>query len=181
MKVATDPRLLTILWGSFAVVVTALLVIYGLDCQVLNVGAPVRWLGMVGAGVVSCVSGVALVIGVRRRVPVIHLLGAIVAANAAVTASAFAWFSFMNRGLDTSSARSCSAVVTWRGWVGGRKGPAHFALKVSRTPSVDVETLVDVDWQHHFMLDVGAPVVVTTHAGALGGEWCDVDCVRSPW
>ena len=29
----------------------------------------------------------------------------------------------------------------------------------------------------HFTLDAGAPIVVTTHAGALGDEWCAKDCV----
>jgi|HubBroStandDraft_6_1064221.scaffolds.fasta_scaffold935382_1 hypothetical protein len=183
MKLATELRLDRLLFACLAVVLVAVAVSGSLPCQVVSAGDLSSRLRQVMAAGLGCLWCAALVIGIRRRIPVVRLLAGVFVASAAFWAIATVSVSYLNCTLDRSPPRSCSAVVTWRGWLGRGKGPSRFALKVSRTPSVAKETLVYVDWQHHFTLDVGAPVVVTTYAGALGDEWCAEDaeeCVRSP-
>jgi AraC-like DNA-binding protein len=175
MKLPTNVRRNWLLYACLVIVVVSLLVFNCLPCQVLHEGR-VRYVVSAALGCASCA---ALVIGIVRRVA-IRRLAEIFASSAALTAVVLVSISSLNWMLDRSAPRSCSAVVTWRGWVGGSKGPSRFALKVSRTPFVETETLVDVDWQHHFTLDVGVPVVVTTYPGALGDEWCVEDCVGTP-
>jgi hypothetical protein len=183
MKLATNLRLGRLLSVCLAVVLATLVVSSSLRCQVVNAGDLSSRLRLVLSAGLGCLSCAALFIGIRRRIPVLRLLAGVFAASAALGAMVSVSISYLNCTLDMSPPRSCSALVTWRGWLGGAKGPSRFALKVSRTPSVAKETLVYVDWSHHFALDVGALVVVTTHAGALGDEWCAEDsagCVRSP-
>jgi hypothetical protein len=181
MKWAPELRLDRLLIACLAVVVAALAVYGSLPFQVVNTGALSGRLQLVISAGLGCLSCAALVIGTRRRVEVPRLFTGVFVVNVALWAIMSVSISLLNCALDRSPPRSCSALVTWRGWLGGQKGPSRFAFKVSRTPSVAKETLVYVDWEHHFMLAVGAPVVVTTHAGALGDEWCvEEDCVRSP-
>ncbi len=175
MQLPPNLRRDRLIYACFAVVIVALLVSSRLPCQELHEGR----LRQVVSAWLGCVSFAALVIGISRRQ--LRLFAEIFAATAAVTAVVLVSISSVNWMFDRSPPRSCAAVVTWRGWVGGAKGPSRFALKISRTPSVATETLVYVDWKHHFTLNVGAPVIITTHAGALGDEWCaDEDCVDSP-
>lgn len=177
LKFATDLRLDRLLYVCLAVVLASALAYGSSPFQVVNAG---RLRQVISAGLV-CLSCAALFIGIRRRVPVLRLLAGVYAASAALGAIVLVSTAYLNCTLDMSPPRSCSALITWRGWSRG-KGQSRFALKVSRTPSVATETLVYVDWEHHSTLDVGAPVVVTTYAGALGDEWCfDAEgCVRSP-